>query len=71
MFMASLETLLAKSDRFAQELQFQRSLALSATVSLRNSIDSGALYYRPTPRRGTGFYFQARLLENRRRCIGD
>src|SRR6266567_3306988 len=69
-FMAPLEILPAKSNRFAKNLQLERSLALPAAVFLRNSIDSRALHNRCTPGQGPGFYFQAWLLENRGRCIG-
>src|SRR6266404_7010070 len=69
-FMAPLEILPAKSNRFAKNLQLERSLALSAAVLLRNSADSRALHNGCTAGQGPGFYFQAWLLENRGRCIG-
>jgi hypothetical protein len=69
--MAALAILPAKPDRFAQDLQFERSLALSAALFFRNSIEPRALYHRPNRKQGTRICFQAWLLEHCGGCISD
>ena len=69
MFMAPLEILPAKSDRFAQTLQLERSLALPAALFLWNSTESGALYHRSDHRQRARFRFQVWVFEHRGRRI--